>query len=258
MKLSILSLCIVCSTSCILPAAARTPEQTASDLFALTNDTGVLRLEHSWDREDAFRAMLGDGMTPDELSSALVLAAESLADAKNPLDASSRRFAVSALGEFGTANALPFLEREMRDDGASDPIEVMWALVDLSERVPEAFGTISSALRIERRNDARLCLDLYARIDDEFAGDGPSGSRRKALVAFLLERTESETVQAGRLDELLCRVEPSFRESPERLRMAACLAEAELENGMTNGAFRALEASLREKCVDGASEKVSE
>ena len=183
-------------------------------------------------------------MTPDELSSTLVLAAESLAGATNWIDADSRRFAVGALGEFGTTNALPFLERGMRGDGPADPIDAMWSLVDISERIPEALETIASALRAERREDARLHFDLYARIGDEFEYGKPDETRRKALCGFLLERTDGETVQAGQLDELLCRVEPAFRESPERFRMAARLAETELANGTTNGAFRALEASL--------------
>jgi hypothetical protein len=249
---STLALCIAYCALCILPARAeRTPEQFADYMDALTNR--ILRMEHPWDRDDSFRAVLDSGrMTPDELSSALVLAAESLAGATDPIDASSRRFAVSALGSFGTTNALPFLERGMRGNGPADPIEAMWSLVDLSARAPEAFGTIASALRAERREDARLHLDLYARIGDEFQYGKPDETRWKHLCGFLVERTESETVQAERLDELLCRVDPAFRESPERLRMAARLAEGERACGVTNGTFGALETSLRAK-ADAAS-----
>ena len=247
---SILALCVACCVLCVLPARAeRTPERVAGDLAALTNR--ILRLEHSEDRDDIFRSFLASGkMTPDELSSALVLAAESLADATDPIDASSRRFAVSELGLFGTTNALPFLERTMREGDAFWSVAAMWAAVNLSHREPAALGCISGVLRDGRPGDSGFRRDVYSRVAVSLDYEKPDETRRTELCGFLLGATAFETIAAGQLDELLCRVEPEFKDSPERLRMAARLAEAELANGTTNGAFRALEASLRAKRGD--------
>ena len=251
MKPTILALCILHCAFCILPASGRTPEQIAGDLFVFTNR--ILRLEHPKDRNRAFHARLQRGaMTPDELSSALVLAAESLAGSTNWIDANSRRFAVNALGEFGTTNALPFLERGMRGDGPADPTDAMWATVNLSRREPIALERLSAVLRDGRQGDAGFRRDVYSRISVSLEYGKPDETRRKTLCGFLLGATSFETSAAGRLDELLCRVEPAFRESPERLRMASRLAEAELANGVTNGTFRALESSLRAKLGNGA------
>lgn len=196
-------------------------------------------------------------MTPDELSSALVLAAEALADATDPLDASSQRFAVSALGEFGTTNALPFLERGMRGDGPADRIDAMWATVNLSRREPAALKRLSAVLRDGRPGDVGFRRDVYSRISVSLEYSETDETRRQALCGFLLGATTFETSAAGQLDELLCRVEPEFKDSPERLRMAERLAEAELASGVTNGTFRALETALRAKADAAESGKES-
>ncbi len=246
MKKTVLALRILHCALCIPFASARTPEQAASDLFTVTNR--ILRLEHGEDRDDVFRYFLASGkMTPDELSSTLVLASETLAGAKNPLDANSRRFAVSALGGFGTTNALPFLERTMREGDAFWSVAAMWAAVNLSHREPAALECISGVLRDGRPGDAGFRRDVYSRVAVSLDYEKPDKTRRNALCGFLRGATAFETDAAGQLDELLCRVEPEFRDSPERLRMAVRLAEDERARGVTNGMFRALASSLRAK-----------
>ena len=258
MKKAILSFCILHFAFCISTALARSPEQIAQDLLILTNETGILRLEHPWDRQDAFRAMLGGGMKPDELSALLVSAAEALSKSKGVLDADARRFAVSALGEFGTTNALPFLERTMGGGDRFWSIAAMWAAVNLSDREPLALQRISSVLSDGRAGDASFHREVYSRIAVSFDYGRPSAASRKALCDFLVGLTAFETVAANDLDDLLCKVVPEFRESQERLRMAARLARAERDKGVENGRFQVLEASLRVKLEPPGQKKEGE
>lgn len=213
---------------------------------SLTNAyTGILRMEHADDQEGALKAILSrKGVSDEELSSALIQIVQDFASATNTSDACIRNFALDSLGQFGTANSMPFLwNLIVTGDGGFSAIN---AFVELGVlHIPEAgLPALSSALKTTDNIDLHKWVYHLISSYLEYASISPSVEERERLCSFLLDATTFETQDAEHLDRLLCRVDPSYQESARRLQFASRMAILEHSNGQNNGYFSDIESQL--------------
>lgn len=215
-------------------------------LNVLTNSRGILRMRHPQPRHDVMRSLVAGGdVSPDELSEALVFAAKTLGSSSDSYDLNAQRFAISALGSFGTENALPYLEETVMGKDIGRAQNAMSSLVKLSARFPSALQILSTAMNTERVEDRDFKQATYFRIENEFDFANPTHEHLEQLVAFLLSATESEICQAAQLDSLLCKVKADYSASQERIRFVNRLASVEREEGKSDGYFSAIERELQ-------------
>lgn len=223
-------------------------QMTRADLWEdLVGEDGALRYEHPWDADASFRALLEQGRTtPDDLSAVLVEIAETYSTAENRLDYNVGRFARDHLGEYGTPNAIPFLEKTMREDGGSGGTFAAWQLVKMGARHPEALDLVGSILKDKSWPDSgNARMRIYLWVGMMFEGGAPQQDYADRLRAFLLDAAGVETHETEQLDQALCLAIPSYATSRERLRFAERIAAIEKAEGRTDGHFTSLESELR-------------
>ena len=217
MKKQFLAFCLVHSALCILSAQAeRTPERVASDLFALTNR--ILRLEHG---DDALAALpvwaAQEGLSPDELSAGLVLAAQTLGESTNRADRTMREWAVGALGFHGTANAVPFLESLVRDESGTMFDDAMNALMILSKGDAREAAAIQRIVTEDRCGDPGPLYGFYREMEHVLKWRTLEPERAAGIRALLLRTAETTTAWADTADEILCAHVAGYETSAERL-----------------------------------------
>lgn len=215
-------------------------------LHILTNKGGILRMRHPQPRHDAMKSLVARGdASLDELSGSLVLAAHTLEFSSDDHDLNAQRFAITALGSFGTENALPYLEETVKGKDLGRAKNAMSSLVKLSERLPAALQILSTAMNTERAEDDDFRQATYFRIENEFDFANLSDERSEQLIAFLLSATETETHQAAQLDTLLCKVKGDYAESQERLCFVRRIAAVERQESKGDGYFSSVEHKLK-------------
>ena len=215
MKSSILSLCIVHSALCILPAAARTPEQTANDLFALTNR--ILRLEHGDDMLEALpRWAEREGLSADDLSRTLVLAADALRGATNREDLFSRKCAISALGFCGTTNAVPYLESLVKKETGPDFDIAMNALIILTKADGREIEEIRRIVTQDRRGDSAPLYGFYREMAHVLKWRTLDPKRASVIREILLDIAAESTDWPEVADEILCAHVSGYAASSQR------------------------------------------
>lgn len=235
--------------TCSLLLSPRSRAQmTRADLRDfLAGEYGVLRYEHPFEAAEAFRDLLSQGQTtPDDLSAVLVETAEAYSTAEDRLDYNVGRFARDYLGEYGTPNAIPFLETTMREDGGSGGTFAAWQLVKMGARHPEALERVGTILKDKTWADSgNARMRIYLWVGMMFEDGAPQQDYADRLRAFLLDAARVETHETEHLDHALCLAIPAYATSRERLHFAGRIAAIEKSEGRTDGPFTALESELR-------------
>ena len=213
---SILALCVACCVLCVLPARAeRTPEQVAGDLAALTNR--ILRLEHGDDMLYALpRWAEREGLSKDELSRALVLAAEAFRGATNREDRFARECAVDALGFCGTTNAVPYLESLVREESGAVFDGAMNALVILTKADAREIGAIHRIVTQDRGGDPGPLYGFYREMAHVLKWRDLDPGRASAIRTVLLETAGKTTDWSDVADEILCAHVSGYARSGQR------------------------------------------
>ncbi|MBQ7189836.1 MAG: hypothetical protein IJR99_10515 [Kiritimatiellae bacterium] len=228
-----------CLAACA--AFARTPEEMKEDVNVITNR--ILAYVHGNMKTNAMRNFAKlHKLTKEELTQEILLSIDAMKG--NPQLVSRRRFGIDILGEFGTTNAVPFLENLLHD-GNEAPSAPVGALIKCSGYSADGFNRIAGIMKEERKDDFWFKLSVYSQLSSKFEFGSPSPEIQKNMFDFLMEATTFETTAgAGHLDGLLCREYPAFRESLPRLRMAQRLAEKEKAGGVKDGTYTALARQL--------------
>lgn len=237
---------------CPVRLPAITQGELDDDVLSLTNSVGgVFMLAHDEDVDEALKGMLNrPGRTPHDLSQALVLAAQGFKIGTGPFDGKMRLGIISCLGDFGTTNAIPFLEDVMRNGDMDSARTAVWSFLGCIRRGITDFEGLTTVLKSDRKDDFDLHKAAYdaCLIDVEYGEMSPE--TKAAYRDFLVKASSFDVVGANILDAVSCRAFPDFADSPERLAMARRLAAEERIAGVANGRFASLAAELEAKATE--------
>ena len=216
MKNSIFALCIVLCALCLSTAnAERTPEQCAEDLQTLTNR--ILRLEHGDDILDALpRWAEREGISPDELSGELVLAAVAMGKSPDRESRIAREMAIGALGFCGTTNAIPYLESLVRSESGSAFDGAMNALMVLTKANAREVASVHRIVTQERGDDPGSLYGFYREMAHVLKWRELEPARAAQIRILLLKTAEASTDWADVADEILCAHVAGYAKSEQR------------------------------------------
>ena len=231
MKRAILETCILACALCAVPSRAeRTPEQFASDLFALTNR--ILRLEHGDDTLKAIPAWAArEGLSRDDVSVALVAAARSLRGSGPDSDRIRHR-ALDALAFHGTTNAIPFLASVVREESGTTFDEALNAWVVLTEADEREIAAIHRIVTEDRRDDPGPLYGFYREMAQALKWRTIDPKRAASVRSLLLATAASNAAWADVADGILCEHVAGYAGSAQRrANLARALGDPSLPAG---------------------------
>lgn len=234
----------------LIPALLLLPPRAAAlDGPGLTNGVwAVWRiLDHQGSQNEAMRSLVRrNGWTPDDCTEILLSLEASLRPRRTDYHSSFlHEITFGLMAEFATTNALPALEELLWDETMPEHFGPRMAYVRISRCAPEFQEPLVRRLDANVGTNDLFAFYCYGDIQWTLQWWKYPPEERQQFVDFLVCRAGEDVRNAGRIDDILCKEVPAWKDSPQRLENAEQMLRLHPEAAASRSVFAGIINRLR-------------